>query len=186
VRLFFFPERDIMRAMGYLLMLCIIALAMHDLALFVDIPSLGVVAVLMAWSLLVVAAGPGTGRAFKSAFGRVDTTTTGDLQTSIRVLRTVRFSALVGGIVAVGAGLIRILGHMDVPSEIGPGMAMLLLGLFYAVFFAYVILLPLQGGVERRLAATGGDMPSTEISLDLVVLAGGLVFPPVAFALLAR
>lgn len=172
-----------MRAMGYLLTLIIIALAMNDLALFIDIPSLGVVVGLMAWSFLVIAAGPGTGAALKAAFGRGDTAAR-DLQTSIRVLRTVRISALVGGIVAAAFGLIRILMNLDNPGEIGPGMAMLLLGPFYAVFFAYVILLPLQGDAERRLAATGVSMPPTETSLDLVALAGGLILPPVAFVLL--
>ena len=76
------------------------------------------------------------------------------------------------------------LANLDDPDVLGPGMALNLIGFFYAVFLAYFILLPLQTGMERRLAEQGGaKMAPAETALDLLVAAGAFVFTAVPFTM---
>lgn len=172
-----------MRAVGYLVILSAAVVAMGNLMSFIDVPTFVVVVGLAAWSLLVTNLKPGSRRALNAALGTGQATES-DLQAGFRLVRAVRVGALAGGGLAATAGLIRMLTHLDEPAQIGPGMAMLLLGLLYAVLLAYFILLPLQAGVERRLVATGGHLPAPETPMDLMVLVGGLALSAVTFAVL--
>jgi len=168
-----------MRIIGYVAALVMLGMAMQNPVIFMSAPASLLVGGLMIWGFLA-AAGPGTGRALKVAFSRGEEK---DLQMSIRALRTGRFGALTGGFFAAGGGLIGMLANMDDPSAVGPSMAFALLGLINAVIWAYFILLPLQAGVERRLAASGGTAAS-ETPLDLMVLAGVFLFTFITFSVL--
>jgi len=172
-----------MRIVGYILALTFIALAMGDPTIFIDPAALVLVLGFMVWGFLA-SAGSGTGTALKAAFSGCEKEVQ-ELQIGLRAVRTARHAALAGGFVGVGAGLINMLRNVDDTGAIGPGMALALLGFFFAVFFAYVVLLPLQAGIERRLIPSQGAkaFPS-ETPLDLMVLGSGFIVTLLTFGVL--
>lgn len=172
-----------MRIVGYILALALIAIAMGEPTIFIDPAALVLVVGFMVWGFLA-SAGSGTGTALKAAFSGCEKEVQ-ELQIGLRAVRTARHAALAGGFVAVGAGLITMLKNIDDTGAIGPGMALALLGFFFAVFFAYVVLLPLQAGIERRLIPLQGTkaFPS-ETSLDLMVLGSGFIVTLLTFGVL--
>ncbi|MED5414633.1 MAG: MotA/TolQ/ExbB proton channel family protein, partial [Candidatus Latescibacterota bacterium] len=56
-----------------------------------------------------------------------------------------------GGIGTI-IGLVIILKNMDDPAALGPGMAVALLTVFYGLFVAYAVALPLQTRLRSRAA----------------------------------
>jgi flagellar motor component MotA len=177
-----------MRIVGYILALALIVLAIGPhvtahVTAFIDIPSLVLVLGFMIWGFLA-AAGAETGTALRAALSGGEKEVQ-DLQIGLHALRTARHAALAGGFVAAGAGLITMLKNVEDPATIGPGMALMLLGLFFAVFFAYVVLLPLQVGIERRLIPSQGAAASpSETPLDLMVLGSGFIVTLITFTVL--
>lgn len=173
-----------MRIVGYLLSLVLVVMAMGSSApIFIDIPSLLLLAGFTIWGLLG-AAGCQTGAVLKAAC-RPDRAEASILITSQQALRSTRSTVMAGGCFAAVAGLVIMLKNLDDPSQIGPGMAIGVLGWSYALLLAYVVLLPLQAGVERQLLAVQGEQPvQTESRFDMMVLIGGLAFAALNFVVL--
>lgn len=172
-----------MRIVGFVSLFTLILLATQDPRRFIDLPPLLIVWGGAFWGFLA-ASGPRAIRGWKVTFSKsiVDTE---EVQTFIDAYRTSRYGALAGGFFAAGAGIIIMLANLNDPSEIGPGMALGLLGFFYAVVMAYFIFLPLQIGLERRLAAAeGAEIGPAETGLDLLVLSGGFLLTLITFAIL--
>ena len=84
---------------------------------------------------------------------------------------------------AIGAliGLIIMLKNMDDPAKIGPGMAMVILCTLYALVLAFVIALPLQAHLEKRIQGEVPEQPILGSVLAALVL---LLLPLIAFFVL--
>jgi len=173
-----------MRIVGYLLSLVLVAMAMGSSAsIFMDVPSLLVTAAFFVWGLLG-AAGCQTGAVLKAAC-RPDRAEASILINSQQALRSTRSTVMAGGCFAAVAGLVIMLKNLDDPSQIGPGMAIGMLGWSYALLLAYVVLLPLQSGVGRRLVVLQGEQViQTESRFDLMVFIGGLAFAALDFVVI--
>jgi hypothetical protein len=172
-----------MRIVGYVVALTLIALMMGDVTSFVDMPSLGLVVGFTIWGYLA-SAGCATRTALGVTFGKGPADPKA-LQTGLRAVRSSRHAALAGGFVAVAAGLMVMLKAMGDPSRIGPGMALSLLGFLWAAVIAYVLLLPLQAGIERRMQVPGGPVTThSETPLDLMMLGAGFLITLISFAVL--
>ena len=62
-----------------------------------------------------------------------------------------RFYSLDAGGIGTFIGLIIMLKNMDDPAAIGPGMAIAILTIFYALVLSFAIFLPLQSRLENRI-----------------------------------
>ena len=76
-----------------------------------------------------------------------------ELATSARGWKLARFYSLAGGVIGSVIGWSIILANMDDPAAIGPGMAISLLTVLYGLLLAFVLFLPLQVHICRRLPA---------------------------------
>jgi chemotaxis protein MotA len=72
---------------------------------------------------------------------------------SAGILRRAAEVAPAMGLIGTLVGLVQMLGHLDDPSKIGPGMALALLTTFYGALLANVVLGPLAAKLERNAAA---------------------------------
>ncbi|GEO81473.1 motility protein A [Pararhodospirillum oryzae] len=66
------------------------------------------------------------------------------------VLRRAAEVAPAMGLIGTLIGLVQMLGHLDDPGAIGPGMAVALLTTFYGAILGNVVFLPLAGKLERN------------------------------------
>ncbi len=99
-------------------------------------------------------------------------------QTAIR-------TSIAGGFSAAIIGFIQMLTNLDDPYEIGPALALAMLGMLYSIILSYLILLPLQTSLEKRLAEkSDGTISPNDTPLDLLVLAGGIIVSVVTYAVL--
>ncbi len=72
---------------------------------------------------------------------------------SVSVLRRAADVAPAMGLIGTLVGLIQMLGQLDDPTAIGPGMAVALLTTFYGAIISHMMLLPLAGKLERNSEA---------------------------------
>ena len=166
-----------MHILGFILALFIVPLAVllggEAATILINPPVILVVLGTMIGGFLM-SAGPRTGVALKATFSKK--ATHDHLRVGLRTFRTARYCALTGAVFAVGISIIIMLANLDDPTMLGPAAATALLGPFYAVFFAYYVLLPLQTRIECRLAEAGKPkITLPETPLDLLVFAGGYV-----------
>ena len=176
---------SIERIVGFVAIVTLIVLGIHNggkLSQFMDTCAILIVVGTMVGGFLM-SAGPRTGAAFGAAFSKV--ASKDRLQVGLRAYHTARLCALAGGFFAAVAGLLIVLRNLDDPGSIGPGIALALLGLFWAIFLSYFILRPLQAGIERRLAEAGEtEAASSETPLDLLVLGGVFLMVLISFRML--
>ncbi len=66
------------------------------------------------------------------------------------ILRKAAEIAPAMGLIGTLIGLIQMLGNLDNPSKIGPGMAVALITTFYGAILAYVVLSPLAAKLEQN------------------------------------
>jgi MFS family permease len=171
------------RLIGYTSALTLLLIGMGDVSAFVNIPALILVAGFAHWGFLA-SAGSQTGTALTVALSP-DERAESDLQTGLQALLTARYAALAGGLVSFIAGLVTMLRHADDPSALGAGMATALLGVLYAVFLAYFLLLPLQAGIETHaMPAHGAEAVQPENGLDMAVLVIGSMLTVASFVIL--
>ena len=76
-----------------------------------------------------------------------------ELKLGIMMLKRLKTYTLAFGWIAVLIGFIIILSNLDDPKALGPGVALSLISLYYGAVIAYLIYLPLQTKLERRLEA---------------------------------
>jgi chemotaxis protein MotA len=103
----------------------------------------------------------------------IETTMTSELQAtqmrhsrSVGVLRRAADVAPSMGLIGTLVGLIQMLGNLDDPKAIGPGMAVALLTTFYGAIVSHVVLLPMAGKLERN--------SNTEALVNQIYLLGAL------------
>ncbi|MCW5732260.1 MAG: MotA/TolQ/ExbB proton channel family protein, partial [Alphaproteobacteria bacterium] len=69
---------------------------------------------------------------------------------SVSVLRKAAEVAPAMGLIGTLVGLVQMLGNLDDPSAIGPGMALALLTTFYGAVLANMVFAPLAAKLERN------------------------------------
>ena len=108
-----------------------------------------------------------------------------DLQFSLSAFRGPRLIVIASGFALCGFGIISMFENIDYKYAIGPGMSAIHLGLAYAIFIAYFILLPLEAGIEYRLVEKKLiNKPVTGNTIDILVLAGVFFFTGLSLLLL--
>lgn len=171
-----------MRIVGYIAALTMVALAMGNVAMFIEVRSLVLVVSFTVWGFLA-SAGGSTGTALKITFS-AKASDEKVLRTGLRAIRASRYAAVAGGFAAAITGIMVMVKEIDDPTSMGTGMVVCLLGPLWTVMVAYVLLLPLQANIEFRLytsnTATGG---AVETPVELLVLGGSLLMCLISFAL---
>jgi len=174
-----------MRIIGFIVIVIVTVLGMYMGGGVMPIIDPGAILIVLGTAIggFLMSAGPRVGAALGSAFSKA--ASEDDLRDGIRAFRMGRLGALTGGFFAMGAGALMALSNFSDAGAMGPGMALMVLGLFWGVFAAYFVLRPLQAGIERRLMAVGetAEIPS-ETALDLLVFGGGILSCAVVLSVL--
>ena len=164
-----------MRVLGFIIVLVIIVMGIYnggDLGSFIDTAAILVILAALIGGLLMSGGGK-TGAAIGCALS--GETSAERLQTGRKILAAARKTVQAAAFILVGVGTIAVLKEGGEVAAIGPGLALALLGLFWGMFVAYFILMPLEAGIERRLLASGQiSKASREGGLDLLMM--GMVF----------
>lgn len=164
-----------MRVIGFVAIVVIILLGVYnggDLGPFLDAGAMLVVLAGLVGGVLM-SGGPETWAGISCAFS--GEAAPERLQTGKQVYHSARRAVQAAAIFLVAAGVIAVLTNADDVGAIGPGLALVLLGLFWGIFVAYFVLLPLEAGIERRLLSGGHACETVgEDGLDLLTV--GVVF----------
>ncbi len=149
------------RIIGFILFFLLLILGMGDLATFIDISA---ACLIFVGTLGIVLVGGGD---IAKMFGTVfsSAATPDDLRTGSSGWQLARRAGLITGAAAAIAGLIIMLKGLDDPAAIGPGMALALLGIFYAMVLGYGICLPLQVRLADRAGESIDNTLTTEATL---------------------
>jgi flagellar motor component MotA len=137
----------IKRLIGFLGIFIMMALAMENPLVFVNIPSVLIVFGLTFFAL--VASGNKIGLLL-SLLTRKDGSPDELHDASYTVYMAGRYS-MSAGVVGVLIGLVLMLGSMDDPAAIGPSMAICLLTALYGVILKYFIYAPILHRIEARI-----------------------------------
>ena len=162
------------RIIGFVFFITLILLAMGDPIIFLDISSLSI-ALLGALGMLLLG-GSNIPVMFKAVFS--GDATPEELRAGISGWQRARACLLAAGVTCVLIGLIIILKNIGDPALIGPGMALALLGSFYALVLGFGICLPLQARLEDRAGASaegGLTLHAALVSVFTFFLAIGLL-----------
>lgn len=161
-----------MRILGYLVALAIVWLLVGQPG---NVADAGAILAVLAFMLagFIGAAGTGAGRALSGIFAP-GTATPDTRALAFSTLRAMRLATLGGGLFCAVAGAILLFKDGFQMAAPGPGLALGLVGLFWAAVVAYVLLLPLQAGVAPHLQDDAAARPS-ELSLDLALAGLGTV-----------
>ena len=124
-----------------------------NLPLFLDPPSVLIV-IGGAISMLLIG-GHSIPTMFRAVFS--GEATIAELRTAARAWRMVRWYLVAAGFTGSLIGLVILIANLDDPAAIGPGTALSMLTVFYAVFLAFFIALPLQSRLEERIEEEGGQ-----------------------------
>lgn len=141
----------------------IILFAMKEVATFIDITALIVV---FAGSLLFTM----THFSLRDIVGAVRHAVGGvglevkEAEQARWVFKTLDNYVLGLGVLGFFIGLIVMLKNMDDPAQIGPGMALALLSILYAVGFSKIVIMPLELRIVRRLEAPASSFESSGAS----------------------
>ncbi|MEC8932273.1 MAG: MotA/TolQ/ExbB proton channel family protein [Candidatus Latescibacterota bacterium] len=138
-----------MRLLGFIFILVSLMVGIgSNLSSFIDAPSL--IFVIPGALALLVFAGLGVGNMFGAVFS-ADATSEQLTAAADAWEHTGIYAQAMGGIGTI-IGLVIILKNMDDPAALGPGMAVALLTVFYGLFVAYAVALPLQTRLRSRAA----------------------------------
>jgi len=135
-----------MRIIGLIAILTLILLAMGDVTLFFNMPS--VLIVLGGTIGMLLWAGASIGSMFKAVFS--GNATLEELQAGVNGWRLARVFTIAAGVMGTVIGLILMLHKMDDPAAIGPAMAVAMLTTFYGIVLSFAICLPLQARLQER------------------------------------
>lgn len=94
--------------------------------------------------------GSGLGSAFKAIFTSNPAPET--MKLGIAVFERGKSFAVAGGVLGTLIGWVLMLNALDDPALIGPDLAVAFMALFYGLFLAYGLFLPLVVSLRRRLA----------------------------------
>jgi flagellar motor component MotA len=99
-----------------------------------------------------------------------------ELAASAKGWKMARFHSLAAGAAGSIIGWIIMLQNLDDPGAIGPGMAISLLTVMYGLFLAFVVCLPLQANIAKRLP----DSEDGSVTVTAVLAALLSVFVAIA------
>lgn len=146
------------KIIGYILSFTLIALAMEDPTVFINIPSVLIVFGLTIGGLLA------SGRKIITFCSVIF-----DKHASSSQLHEAQDTAYAAGNYAIGSGyvgtlvgVVLMLGSLTDPAAVGPSMAVALLTVLYAVLLKYFIFTPIQGGLEERIEKIYEEKASKE------------------------
>jgi flagellar motor component MotA len=146
------------KIIGYIVSFTLIALAMEDPLIFINIPSVLIVFGLTFGGLL--AGGRNITRFCSVLF---------DKHASPSQLHDAHETAHYAGNYAMGSGFVGtligavlMLGTMTDPAAVGPSMAIAILTVLYAVLLKYFIFTPIQGGLDERLEKSYAEKAALE------------------------
>ena len=118
-----------------------------NLPIFVDPPSI-IIVIGGGLSMLLLGGHsiPTMFRAVFSGEASID-----ELRKAARAWKMVRWYLVAAGFLGTMIGAIIMLKNVDDPAAIGPGAAIGLLTVFYGIFLAFFVCLPLQSRLEERI-----------------------------------
>ena len=138
----------------------------------------------MSVGAFLIAGGSSTATCVRTLFSR--SADEAELRAGVHALEHSRWGALAGGFLAATAGIVIALANMDNPAALGPGIAMVLHGLLFAITIAQVLLLPQQARLQEKLSMiTDKDEVSDGTPLDLLLVGAGLLFTILTFGILS-
>ena len=134
------------KIVGYIVILTLIALAMEDPLIFVNIPSVLIVVGLTFGGLL--AGGRNIGQFCSVLFDK--NASPSQLMDANETAHDAGNYAMGSGFVGTLIGAILMLGSIEDPAAIGPSMAIAILTVLYAVTLKYFIFTPIGRGLNDR------------------------------------
>ena len=134
------------KIIGYILIFTLIALAMEDPLIFVNIPSALIVVGLTFGGLL--AGGRNIGQFCSVLFDK--NASPSQLMDANETAHDAGNYAMGSGFVGTLIGAILMLGSIEDPVAIGPSMAIAILTVLYAVLLKYFIFTPISRGLDER------------------------------------
>ena len=145
-------------AAGFLVLglYAIMAAVGSNLGLLIDPPSFVIVVLGSFFLTLSTHRWSKIARAFHCAFAS-EPVAADEAHDARLVFRSMQNYAIGLGVLGFLIGLIIMLTHMDDPSAIGPGMAIALVTIVYAVALVALVITPLQIRVLKRRDGNGGD-----------------------------
>ena len=135
-----------MRIIGLVILLALLAVAMGDLTMFIDIPSALIVLGFTIGALIFARAG--IPNMFGAAFDAGATAE--QLQAAARGWTQARTYSVASGIIGTMVGFVIVLKNLDDIGAIGPGLAIAIITVFYGLVLGYGICLPMQSRLEDR------------------------------------
>ena len=136
-----------MRIIGLIITIALITLAMGDITAFIDIPSLLIV---LGGTLGMLIFGCSSIPNMVSAVFSGDATNE-QLTAAAKGWRMARSYTLAFGVIGTFIGGVIMLKNMDDPAAIGPGVALAILTILYALLLSFAVYLPLQSRLEDRI-----------------------------------
>jgi len=149
----------IKRISGFLGMFLVMALAMENPLVFVNVPSLVIVLGLTFFALL---ASGNKIVSLLSLLTRKDVLPDELHDASYTVFMAGRYS-MSAGVVGVLIGLVLMLANLDDPAKIGPAMAVCLLTALYGTILKYFIYAPILHRIDAKISESH-KQDDTEIS----------------------
>ena len=149
----------IKRISGFLGMFLVMALAMENPLVFVNVPSLVIVLGLTFFALL---ASGNKIVSLLSLLTRKDISPDELHDASYTVYMAGRYS-MSAGVVGVLIGLVLMLANLDDPAKIGPAMAVCLLTALYGTILKYFIYAPILHRIDAKISESHKE-DDTEIS----------------------
>lgn len=141
-----------MRIIGLVILLALLAVAMGDLTVFIDIPSALITLGFTIGALIFARAG--IPNMFGAAFAAE---ATGEqLQAAARGWDQARRYAVASGYIGALIGAVIMLKNPDDIGAIGPGAAITILTILYGLVLGYGICLPMQSRLEDRTRESQG------------------------------
>ena len=146
-----------MGILGFIVMIALVVTGIVNagfLSELVDVPSAFITA--GAWAAaLLMSFGRGCNTAVRAVFSR--TASREMLALGVAVFERGQSYAVGSGVLGTLVGVVIMLGNLDDPAAIGPGLAVAHLTLVYGLLLAYAIQLPIVASLRRRL----GEMEGT-------------------------
>jgi len=136
-----------MRIVGLVVIVVLLVMAMGDVIIFFNIPS---VLIVVGGTIGMLLFGRNSIPAmFKAAFS--GSASDAVVRAGAYGWRMARVYSLASAAIGAFIGSILMFQKMDDPAAIGPAMAVALLSTLYALILAFVVSLPLQAHLEKRI-----------------------------------
>ena len=146
-----------MGILGFIVMIVLVAAGIVHAGFFSQLANAGsaLITVGACCAALLMSFGRGCDTAVRAVFSKGASREM--LALGVAVFERGQSYAVGSGVLGTLVGTVIMLGRLDDPARIGPGLAVAFLTLAYGLFLAYAILLPTVASLRRRL----GEMEGT-------------------------